>query len=60
MRPYITRAEVSIMRAGRSPYAMGDDIGLFSRVEGLYIYTLKREHRALRLLGVMLTGCCTY
>lgn len=48
------------MRARRSPYAMGDDIGLFSRVEGLYIYTLKREHRALRLLGVMLTGRCTY
>jgi hypothetical protein len=60
VRPYITRAEVSVLRAGRIAYAMGDDIRLFSRVESLYVFTLKRDHRALRLLGVMLTGRCTY
>jgi hypothetical protein len=60
VRPYIIRAEVSVLRAGHSAYAMGDNIGLFSRVESLYSVTLKREYRALRLLGVMLTGGCTY
>jgi hypothetical protein len=45
VRLYITRAEVSVLRAGRIAYAMGDDIGLFSRVEGLYVVTQNASTR---------------